>query len=162
MTSNIGSRKLEDFGSGVGFSTIAKKNNSEDYSKSIIKESLKKKFAPEFLNRIDEIILFNSLKTEDIDKIIEIEIEKLLTRLDKIGFNLKITNSAKKFISKNGFDPSYGARPLKRAIQKYVEDNLAEEMIQKNIKSGDKVSVDYDNKNEKIVVKVLKNKKIKK
>jgi ATP-dependent Clp protease ATP-binding subunit ClpC len=162
MTSNIGSRKLEDFGSGVGFSTIAKKNNSEDYSKSIIKESLKKKFAPEFLNRIDEIILFNSLKTEDIDKIIEIEIEKLLTRLDKIGFNLKITNSAKKFISKNGFDPSYGARPLKRAIQKYVEDNLAEEMIQNNIKSGDKVSVDYDNKNEKIVVKVLKNKKIKK
>ena len=162
MTSNIGSRKLEDFGSGVGFSTIAKKNNSEDYSKSIIKESLKKKFAPEFLNRIDEIILFNSLKTEDIDKIIEIEIEKLLTRLNKIGFNLKITNSAKKFISKNGFDPSYGARPLKRAIQKYVEDNLAEEMIQNNIKNGDKVSVDYDNKNEKIVVKVLKTKKIKK
>ncbi len=162
MTSNIGSRKLEDFGSGVGFSTIAKKNNSDEYSKSIIKESLKKKFAPEFLNRIDELILFNSLKTEDIDKIIEIEIEKLLKRLDKIGFDLKITDSAKKFISKNGFDPSYGARPLKRAIQKYVEDNLAEEMIQNNIKSGDKVTVDYNKKNQKIIVKVFKNKKIKK
>ena len=85
-----------------------------------------------------------------------------LKRLDKIGFDLKITDSAKKFISKNGFDPSYGARPLKRAIQKYVEDNLAEEMIQNNIKSGDKVTVDYNKKNQKIIVKVFKNKKIKK
>ncbi|MCH1436862.1 MAG: ATP-dependent Clp protease ATP-binding subunit [Flavobacteriales bacterium] len=159
MTSNIGTRKLKEFGTGVGFSTSAKKNNLDEYSKSIIEGSLKKAFAPEFLNRIDDVILFNTLGREDIHQIIDIELEKLFLRIKEIGFTPSITEAAKDYISDKGFDSAYGARPLKRAIQKYVEDLLAEEIISKNIGDGDKVLIDFDAKKKNIKIKVTKAKK---
>ena len=156
MTSNIGTRKLKEFGTGVGFSTAARKSNFDEYTKSVIEGSLKKAFAPEFLNRIDDVVLFNSLSMDDIHKIIDIELDRLFLRIKEIGFTPKITKAAKDFISDKGFDTSYGARPLKRAIQKYVEDVLAEEIISKNIADGDKVLIDFDKKNQSIKVKVTK------
>jgi len=156
MTSNIGTRKLKEFGSGVGFSTAAKKNNLDEYTKSVIEGSLKKAFAPEFLNRIDDVILFNSLSREDIHKIIDIELAKLFERIKEIGFTAKITEAAKDFISDKGFDTAYGARPLKRAIQKHVEDLLAEQIIEKSVTDGDKVLIDFDAKKECIKIKVTK------
>ena len=159
MTSNVGTRKLKEFGTGVGFSTSARKSNLDEYSKSIIEGSLKKAFAPEFLNRIDDVILFNTLAREDIHQIIDIELEKLFVRIKEIGFEPSITEAAKDFISDKGFDSAYGARPLKRAIQKHVEDLLAEEIINKNIGEGDKVLIDFDAKKKSIKVKVSKSKK---
>ena len=159
MTSNIGTRKLKEFGTGVGFSTSARKKNLDEYSKSIIEGSLKKAFAPEFLNRIDDVILFNTLGREDIHQIIDIELEKLFLRIKEIGFTPSITEAAKDYISDKGFDSAYGARPLKRAIQKYVEDLLAEEIISKNIGDGDKVLIDFDAKKKNIKIKVTKAKK---
>tara|TARA_B100000795_G_scaffold19148_1_gene12684 strand:+ start:4082 stop:6652 length:2571 start_codon:yes stop_codon:yes gene_type:complete len=156
MTSNIGTRKLKDFGTGVGFSTAAKKNSIDEYTKSVIEGSLKKAFAPEFLNRIDDVVLFNTLTKEDIHKIIDIELKKLFVRIKNMGYAPKITNAAKDFIAEKGFDSSYGARPLKRAIQKYVEDILAEAIISKNITDGDKVLVDFDEKKKAIKIKVTK------
>ena len=163
MTSNIGTRKLKEFGSGVGFSTAAKKNSLDEYTKSVIEGSLKKAFSPEFLNRIDDVILFNTLSREDIHKIIDIELDKLFERIKEIGFTAKITDAAKDFISDKGFDTAYGARPLKRAIQKHVEDILAEKIISKNVSDGDKVLIDFDSKKECIKIKVTKYKpKVKK
>ena len=156
MTSNIGTRKLKDFGTGVGFSTAAKKNSIDEYTKSVIEGSLKKAFAPEFLNRIDDVVLFNTLTKDDIHKIIDIELSKLFVRIKEIGFSPKITNAAKDFIAEKGFDTAYGARPLKRAIQKYVEDILAEEIISKNISEGDKVLIGFDEKKKEIKIKVTK------
>jgi len=156
MTSNIGTRKLKEFGTGVGFSTSARKSSFDEHTKSIIEGSLKKTFAPEFLNRIDDVVLFNTLTKEDIHKIIDIELKKLFVRIKDIGFTPKITDSAKDFIAEKGFDTAYGARPLKRAIQKYVEDVLAEEIISKNISEGDKLLVDFDKKKEIIKIKITK------
>jgi len=156
MTSNIGTRKLKEFGSGVGFSTAAKKSSLDEYTKSVIEGSLKKAFAPEFLNRIDDVILFNTLSREDIHKIIDIELAKLFVRINEIGFTAKITEAAKDFITDKGFDTAYGARPLKRAIQKHVEDLLAEQIICKNVSDGDKVLIDFDAKKESIKIKVTK------
>ena len=156
MTSNIGTRKLKDFGSGVGFSTSARKSNLDEHTKSVLEGSLKKTFAPEFLNRIDDVVLFNSLTKEDIHQIIDIELNKLFLRIKDIGFTPKITDAAKDFIADKGFDSAYGARPLKRAIQKYVEDILAEEIIAKNITEGDKLLVDVDKKKESIKIKITK------
>jgi ATP-dependent Clp protease ATP-binding subunit ClpC len=154
MTSNVGTRKLKDFGSGVGFSTKARKDNLDDYTKSVIEGSLKKAFAPEFLNRIGDVVLFNTLDRKDIHKIIDIELTNLFERVKDIGFIPKITDAAKDYISDKGFDSAYGARPLKRAIQKYIEDLLAEEIISKNIREGDKVLIDFNSKKEKIKIKV--------
>ena len=156
MTSNIGTRKLKDFGSGVGFNTSARKSNLDEHTKSVLEGSLKKTFAPEFLNRIDDVILFNELTKDDIHKIIDIELSKLFLRIKDIGFIPKITDAAKDFIAEKGFDAAYGARPLKRAIQKYVEDVLAEEIIAKNITEGDKLLVDMDKKKESIKIKITK------
>ncbi len=158
MTSNVGTRKLKDFGTGVGFSTKAKKDNLDEYTKSVIEGSLKKAFAPEFLNRIDDVILFNSLERHDIHKIIDIELSKLFERIKDIGFIPRITDAAKDYISDKGFDTAYGARPLKRAIQKYIEDLLAEEIINKNIGDGDKVLIDFNQKKNKIKIKISRNK----
>ena len=158
MTSNIGTRKLKEFGAGVGFSTSARKSSMDDYSKSIIEGSLKKAFAPEFLNRIDDVILFNTLSRDDIHKIIDIELSKLFKRIEEIGFIPKITDSAKDYISDKGYDSAYGARPLKRAIQKYIEDLIAEKIISDNIGEGDKVLIDFDNKKDQIKIKVTKSK----
>ena len=154
MTSNIGTRKLKDFGTGVGFSTKARKDNHDEYTKSVIEGSLKNAFAPEFLNRIDDVVLFNTLNRDDIHKIIDIELSILFQRIKEIGFIPKITDAAKDYISDKGFDTAYGARPLKRAIQKYIEDLLAEEIISKKIRNGDKVLIDFDSKKDKIKIKV--------
>ncbi len=154
MTSNIGARKLKDFGTGVGFGTSAKEAQESDYAKGIIENALKKAFAPEFLNRIDDVIVFNALEKEDIDKIIDIELVKLVKRIKDIGYELKLTDKAKDYIAEKGFDKQYGARPLNRAIQKYVEDALAEEIINSNIHEGDTITMDLDAKNDVLKIKV--------
>ena len=158
MTSNIGARKLKDFGQGVGFGTSAREAQADDNAKSIIENALKKAFAPEFLNRIDDVVVFNTLEKEDIDKIIDIELEKLLLRIQNLGYKLTISKTAKNYIAEKGFDKQYGARPLKRAIQKYVEDLLAEEIINSSLKEGDSISLDLDNKSDELVIKLLNKK----
>src|SRR5688572_3973556 len=129
MTSNIGSRQLKDFGAGVGFSSTARQNATDENARSVIESSLKKAFAPEFLNRIDDVIIFNSLGKAEIHKIIDIELEHLYKRISDLGYKLSLSDAAKDFISEKGFDANFGARPLKRAIQKYIEDALPEEII---------------------------------
>ena len=156
MTSNIGARQLKDFGQGVGFSTASKKRQADDNSKSIIQNALKKNFAPEFLNRIDDVIIFNALEKEDIHKIIDIELEKLLSRIHDLGYSLKLTDKAKDFIVDKGFDKQYGARPLKRAIQKYIEDALAEEIVTKNLNENDSILMDLDEDKNELTIKIDK------
>ena len=156
MTSNIGARQLKDFGQGVGFTTKAKRENVEEHNRGVIENALKKAFAPEFLNRIDDVIIFNSLEKEDMKRIIELELQGLYKRVSELGFTLKITDNAKEFIIEKGFDPNYGARPLKRAIQKYIEDPLAEEMIKGEANEGDEIEIDFDKAADKIVVNIQK------
>ncbi|MBD3580934.1 ATP-dependent Clp protease ATP-binding subunit [Flavobacterium selenitireducens] len=144
MTSNIGARQLKDFGQGVGFGTSAKMNQADEHAKSVIENALKKAFAPEFLNRIDDVIVFNPLEKEHIDLIIEIELKKLYARIADLGYTLRLSDTAKAFIAEKGFDKQFGARPLKRAIQKYVEDALAEEIISSKIGIGDEIFMDIE------------------
>ncbi len=164
MTSNVGARNLADFGKGIGF---ADTSEDDDHSKSIITKALKRTFAPEFLNRIDDVIIFNPLKKEHIFKIIDIELSGLYKRVEDLGYKLNITNEAKEFIAEKGLDVKYGARPLKRAIQKYVENEMAEVIIEASISEGDEIKVgiekDKENKNEKsIKIEIVNNKKKKK
>ncbi|WP_396145770.1 ATP-dependent Clp protease ATP-binding subunit [Flavobacterium sp.] len=159
MTSNVGARQLKDFGQGVGFGTAAKVAQADENSKSIIENALKKTFAPEFLNRIDDVIVFNALEKVDIDQIIEIELVKLYARIKELGYNLTLTEKAKAFIAEKGFDKQFGARPLKRAIQKYVEDSLAEEIITSKIESGDEIIMDIEDDATELSVKVEKKEK---
>jgi ATP-dependent Clp protease ATP-binding subunit ClpC len=148
MTSNIGSRQLKDFGTGVGFSTTAKIGAHSKESKSVVENALKKFFSPEFLNRVDDVIIFNSLEKEHITSILDIAIDQLLERISSAGFHLNLSKPAKEFLAEKGYDKDFGARPLKRAIQKYLEDPLAEEILKSNISSGDEIHVDFDKKNE--------------
>jgi len=157
MTSNVGARKLKDFGSGVGFGTAAQKNAAGDNARGVIEAALKKTFAPEFLNRIDDVIVFNALEREDIHKIIDIELAKLFERIKDIGYELTLTDDAKDFIADKGFDKQYGARPLKRAIQKYIEDTLAEEIVNSQLQEGDSIFMDLDKKNNELTIKIDKN-----
>ena len=136
MTSNIGVRQLKDFGQGVGFATKARQEASEDDSRSVIQNALKRTFSPEFLNRIDDVVIFNSLSQEDIFKIIDIALAELYTRLEGMQYGLELDESAKKFVAEKGFDPQFGARPLHRAIQKYIEDPLAEFILNQNPADG--------------------------
>ena len=136
LTSNIGTRDLKDFGDGVGFGTIAKKTNTDARARSTIENALKKAFAPEFLNRIDDIVIFNNLEKEDIAKIIDLELAKLYNRLEKLNYKVDLTDEAKQFIADKGWDKDFGARPLKRAIQKYIEDLLAEMLVNKQLTEG--------------------------
>lgn len=159
MTSNTGSRQLKEFGTGVGFATKSKEAQKETESKSVIENQLKKTFAPEFINRIDDIITFNTLDKDNINAIIGIEVDKLVDRVKALEFELVITPEAIEYISTQGFDPQYGARPLKRAIQRYVEDPLTEEIIASNPEKGSTLTLDYDKENDKIVVKCTKPKK---
>jgi ATP-dependent Clp protease ATP-binding subunit ClpC len=152
MTSNTGSRQLKEFGTGVGFNTKNRESKGQQESNSVIDKELKKKFAPEFLNRIDDVVMFNSLVKEDINKIIGIELDKLVDRVQKMEFELEITEGAIEYIASQGFDPEYGARPLKRAIQKYVEDVLTEEIIQQNPEKMSKLLLDYNKEDDKMVV----------
>jgi ATP-dependent Clp protease ATP-binding subunit ClpC len=156
MTSNIGARQLKDFGQGVGFGTATRVANAEDNSKSIIENALKKTFAPEFLNRIDDVIVFNALEKEDINSIIEIELNKLYARVKDLGYSLNLSDAAKAYVAEKGFDKQFGARPLKRAIQKYVEDLLAEEIITSKISIGDEIFMDFEEGNTELSIKVLK------
>ncbi len=159
MTSNIGVKKLKDFGVGVGFGTQARKEQEEEHARSIIEGALKKSFAPEFLNRIDDVITFNSLKREDIHKIIDIELQKLLTRISDLGYHLILSSKAKDYIADKGFDKQYGARPLKRAIQKNIEDALAEEIVNSKLNEGDTIFMNLDNKSNKLIIEIQKGEK---
>jgi len=159
MTSNIGARQIKDFGSGVGFGTAAKTAQTEEYAKSVIEGALKKSFAPEFLNRIDDVIIFNALEKEDIHAIIDIEMNKLLRRISDLGYTLQISDKAKDFIAEKGFDKKYGARPLKRAIQKYVEDALAEEIVNAKLTEGDTITMELDEEKSELFVKIRKGSK---
>jgi len=139
MTSNIGVRQLKDFGQGVGFATKAREDAAETHSKSVIQNALKRTFSPEFLNRIDDVIIFNSLDQDDIFAIIDITLDDLYQRLDGMGYSLKLSEEAKKFVAEKGFDPQFGARPLHRAIQKHIEDPLAEYILNETPEEGTKL-----------------------
>jgi ATP-dependent Clp protease ATP-binding subunit ClpC len=156
MTSNIGSRQLKDFGSGVGFNTASRSKSKAASTAGVIENALKRAFAPEFLNRIDDVIIFDSLEREDIHKIIEIELQGLYSRISQMGYKINITKKAKDFLVEKGWDPHFGARPLKRAIQKYIEDELAEEIINTKLAEGDLIKVDFDKKTELLKVRVTK------
>ncbi len=155
MTSNIGSRQLKDFGSGVGFNTSAKAESKNKYAQGVIENALKKTFAPEFLNRIDDVVIFDSLEREDIHKIIDIELKHLYKRINDLGYKIEVSEDAKDFIVEKGWDAQFGARPLKRAIQKYVEDPLAEEIIKTKIREGDLISVNYTKDQEELDIKIV-------
>jgi len=156
MTSNIGARQLKDFGQGVGFGTAAKKSQADSHQKSVIENALKKAFAPEFLNRIDDVIVFNPLEREHIHQIIDIELRKLYDRIKDIGYDLKLSDRAKDYIAEKGFDKEYGARPLKRAIQKYIEDALAEEIVNAKLEEGDSISMDLNEAEDKLDISIKK------
>ena len=155
MTSNIGSRQLKDFGQGIGFSTAKSAQEESENAKYIVQKALKRAFAPEFLNRIDDVIMFNTLSKEDIFQIIDIELKDLYDRVESLNYKLKISRAAKDFIAEKGYDSQFGARPLKRAIQKYLEDEMAEVIIKASISEGDTISIGFDKKNEKIKIKIL-------
>ncbi len=160
MTSNIGVRQLKDFGTGVGFATTAIRDNSDELTKGVIQKALQKTFSPEFLNRIDDIVIFNSLGKEEIYKIIDIVLAGVYARLEKLGFNIELTTAAKDFLSEKGYDPQFGARPLHRAIQKYVEDPLAEEILNTNINEGDTIIADLNEETkDKLKFDIKKKKK---
>lgn len=154
MTSNIGARQLKDFGDGVGFATGAKMKNIDEANKAVIEKALKRTFSPEFLNRIDDVIIFNQLTQENIFSIIDITMRDVTKRLDNLGLKLELTEEAKKFLSEKGYDAQFGARPLHRAIQKYVEDPLAEEILNMSVKSGDVLIANLDEENAKLSFKV--------
>jgi ATP-dependent Clp protease ATP-binding subunit ClpC len=159
MTSNIGSRQLKDFGAGVGFGTASKKQQADSHAKGVIENALKKSFAPEFLNRIDDVVIFNALEKEDIHAIIDIELEQLLDRIDGLGYKLTLSEKAKDYIADKGFDRQYGARPLKRAIQKYIEDALAEKIVNSKLKEYDSIFMDLDEEKDELTIKIKKPKK---
>ncbi len=156
MTSNIGVRDLKDFGSGIGFATKSRTDNVDEMVKSTIQNALRKTFSPEFLNRLDDVIVFNSLSREDIHKIIDIALKRLTKRITNIGYQIELTDKAKDFLSDKGYDQQYGARPLNRAIQKYVEDPLAEEILKGEMKEGDTVLVDYSGEGETLAFTTVK------
>lgn len=158
MTSNIGVRDLKDFGSGIGFATSAKSDNVDELMKSTIQNALKKAFSPEFLNRLDDVIVFNSLQREHIHIIIDITLGKLFARIQALGYAVELTDKAKDFIAEKGFDPQYGARPLNRAIQRYLEDSVAEEILKGEIGDGDVILADYDGKGDELTLTTKKKK----
>ncbi len=155
MTSNIGTRQLKDFGQGIGFSTNTV--SEKEHSRGVIQKALNRAFSPEFLNRIDDIIMFDQLDKEAIFKIIDLELSGFYKRVESLGYTLSITDAAKNFIAEKGYDVQFGARPLKRAIQKYLEDELAEMIIKASVQEGDVIVVDFDTENQKIVSSIEKN-----
>lgn len=154
MTSNIGTRQLSEFGQGIGFETSAKKSTRDEHARSVIQKALHKTFAPEFLNRIDDVVMFNSLGREEINRIIDIELKGLYDRVATLGYSLRISSKARDYIAEKGFDAQYGARPLKRAIQKYLEDPMAEVLIKAPGTEGDTINVGYNEKKDEITIKV--------
>ncbi len=160
MTSNIGVRQLKDFGEGVGFATAARLQNQDEAHKAVIEKALKRTFSPEFLNRIDDVVIFNSLTKDNIFEIIDILMKNVLKRLKILGFSLELTPAAKDFIADKGYDQQFGARPLHRAIQKYLEDPLAEEILNMNVKAGDVLEADLDKENGKLIFNLNKPEKV--
>src|SRR5688572_27069192 len=158
MTSNIGVRDLKDFGSGIGFASAAKRENDEEHMKTTIQNALKRAFSPEFLNRLDDLIVFNSLQREHIHKIIDLTLKKLFDRIIQIGYNVELTDKAKDFLAEKGYDHQFGARPLNRAIQKYLEDPVAEEILKGEVEEGGTVLAEYDGKGDQLTIKVKKTK----
>lgn len=156
MTSNIGTRQLKDFGRGIGFGTQAAGEPDKDFSRGVIQKALTKAFAPEFLNRVDDIIMFDQLDKDAIHKIIDIELEGLYKRVITLGYSLELTDDAKDFVAMKGYDVQFGARPLKRAIQKYLEDEMAEMIIQASVAEGDTIIVDFDKEKQEIITHVKK------
>jgi len=150
MTSNIGVRQLKDFGDGVGFATAAKAQNQDESNKAVIEKALKRTFSPEFLNRIDDVVIFNALTKENIFNIIDILMKSVMKRLSNLGFSMELTEDAKAFIADKGYDAQFGARPLHRAIQKYLEDPLAEEILSMQVKQGDILIADLDKETQKL------------
>jgi len=154
MTSNIGTRQLKDFGQGVGFNTNSKTAQANEYAKSVIQNALKKTFAPEFLNRIDDVVLFNTLYKEQLSQIIDIELKGLYDRIHALGYKVILTDEARDFIIERGYDIQFGARPLKRAIQKYLEDPMAEVIIKANIREGDNIKIGFDKESQEIKIDI--------
>ncbi|WP_293787716.1 ATP-dependent Clp protease ATP-binding subunit [uncultured Pedobacter sp.] len=159
MTSNIGARQLKDFGQGVGFSTTAKTNQADSHSRGVIESALKRAFAPEFLNRVDDVVVFNSLGKDEIFRIIDIELKALFGRVHTLGYEIVLTDHAKEYIADKGFDSNFGARPLKRAIQKYLEDPIAEEILKGELSEGDVLEIDYDKTTEQVSINHKKGEK---
>jgi ATP-dependent Clp protease ATP-binding subunit ClpC len=158
MTSNIGVRDLKDFGSGIGFASSSKRESDEEHMKSTIQNALKRAFSPEFLNRLDDLIVFNSLQREHIHKIIDLTLRKLFDRIIQLGYNVELTDKAKDFLAEKGYDHQFGARPLNRAIQKYLEDPVAEEILKGEVEEGGTVLAEYDGKGDQLTIKVKKTK----
>ena len=154
MTSNIGARQVKDFGRGLGFETASQKAQSSDIEKGVIEKELKKTFSPEFLNRIDDIVIFNSLEQKDIRKIVDIELKDLILRIQKLGYQIEISEDAKDFLSVEGFDSKYGARPLNRAIQKHVEDLIAEHVVNNSLKEGDQITINCAKEGKALELKI--------
>jgi ATP-dependent Clp protease ATP-binding subunit ClpC len=161
MTSNIGARQLQDFGTGVGFGTKAKLDQHDEAAKAVVQNALRKAFSPEFLNRVDDMIMFNSLKREDIHQIIDLELDKLYGRINDLGYTIEMTNAAKDYIVEKGYDEKFGARPLKRAIQKLIEDPLAEEIVKSNLHEGDTIKMDYKEGDLELSIDIKKGKQSK-
>jgi len=161
MTSNIGVRDLKDFGSGIGFATKSKDQGGDSVMRSTIQNALKKAFSPEFLNRLDDVIVFNSLDREHIHQIIELSLDKLFDRIRALGYDVELTAKAKDFLSEKGYDPQYGARPLNRAIQKYLEDSVAEEILKGEINEGEIILANYDGKSDELTLKIKKKRQTK-
>lgn len=159
MTSNIGARQLSDFGTGVGFGTKAQSDQKSEHSKAVVQKALRKAFAPEFLNRVDDMIMFNALSREDIHKIIDIELSKLYGRISDLGYSIEMTDAAKDFLVEKGYDEKFGARPLKRAIQKYIEDPLAEDIVKSRLKEGDSIKIDMKEGLSELIVGIKKPRK---
>jgi ATP-dependent Clp protease ATP-binding subunit ClpC len=156
MTSNIGVRQLKDFGQGVGFATKARVEAADDHAKTVIRDALKKTFSPEFLNRIDDVVIFNSLQREEIFKIIDITLKDVFKRLESLGYSLSLTEKAKDFVAEKGFDPQFGARPLNRAIQKYIEDPLAEFLLNENPSEGTSLEAELNEEGSGLVITLAK------
>jgi len=156
MTSNIGARDLQDFGAGIGFGTKARSENMDEITKGTITNALRKTFSPEFLNRLDDVIVFNSLEKKDIHKIIDISLSKLLNRVLTLGYKVELTEKAKDFVADKGYDPKYGARPLNRAIQKYIEDPIAEEILKAQLLHGDIITADYEEGKDELFFTIAK------
>jgi ATP-dependent Clp protease ATP-binding subunit ClpC len=157
MTSNIGVRDLKDFGAGIGFNTQSRKENMDEMMKGTIQSALRKAFSPEFLNRLDDVIIFNTLERSDIHKIIDITLSKVFVRIKALGYEIELTEKAKDFLSDKGYDSAYGARPLNRAIQKYLEDPIAEEILRGDIQEGDTILADFEEGKEELTLKNKKN-----
>jgi ATP-dependent Clp protease ATP-binding subunit ClpC len=156
MTSNVGTRQLKDFGQGIGYNMNTDTGMSSEYSRSVINKALQKTFSPEFLNRVDDVVMFDQLSKEAIFSIIDLELKGLFSRVIEMGYKLELSDEAKSFIAEKGYDVQYGARPLKRAIQRYMEDELADIILSDKVKAGDTILMELDKENEKVKAVISK------